>query len=126
MAKKDFTNIAAARVLGAADEAVTPEALEVDNTQEKERRKPGRKPRRTYDAQETHEIRDNFKTQGRKGTGAKRINLAFTDTNYNYVNTMARVRGETLTEFINQIIADSLARNADVYLRAIEFQNSIK
>lgn len=123
--KKDFSNVAAARVLGVAEDAIAPEVIEADDAQENMSEPKKRKPRRTYNAQEAHEYRDMLKTQGRKGAGAKRINLAFTDTNYNYVSTMARVRGETLTEFINLVIAESMARNAETYLKAIEFRNSI-
>lgn len=123
--KKDFSNVAAARVLGVAEDAIAPEVIEADYVQENMSESKKRKPRRTYNAQEAHEYRDMLKTQGRKGAGAKRINLAFTDTNYNYVSTMARVRGETLTEFINLVIAESMARNAETYLKAIEFRNSI-
>lgn len=123
--KKDFSNVAAARVLGVAEDAIAPEVIEADDAQENMSEPKKRKPRRTYNAQEAHEYRDMLKTQGRKGASAKRINLAFTDTNYNYVSTMARVRGETLTEFINLVIAESMARNAETYLKAIEFRNSI-
>lgn len=117
--KKDFTSEANKRLLDVIEDAVTPEA------QENEPKPKQRKSRRTYDEQEAAEFRDTLRTQGHKGTKAKRINMAFTDSNYSYIETMARVRGETLTGFLNHVIADSMARNAKTYLKALEFRNSI-
>lgn len=45
-----------------------------------------------------------MKTQGRKGCRAKRINLAFSPNNYEYIAVMSRVNGVTMTRFINDII----------------------
>lgn len=113
MAKKDFTEIAAARIY---------DELE-DVTAQEEPKK--RKDRREYSGQEAQEIRETMKTQGRKGAGLKRINLAFSDTNYQYISTMARVRGETLTGFVNHIVSENMARNAETYMQAIRFRNSL-
>lgn len=113
MAKKDFSDIAAARVHDALENATAQEAPKK------------RKERREYEGREAQEIRETLKTQGRKGAGLKRINLAFSDTNYEYISTMARVRGETLTGFVNHVIAENMAQNADLYIQAIKFKNSL-
>jgi len=44
------------------------------------------------------------KTQGREGCKLPRINMAFWTDNYAYIQVMARVRGLTLTDFVNWII----------------------
>ena len=43
-------------------------------------------------------------TQGREGMKAKRINMAFTDENYEFLRLVAGATGQTMTEFANAII----------------------
>ena len=85
-----------------------------------------RKERRTYSEQEAQELLDTLNTAGRKGLKLPRINMAFTPANYEYVRTMSRVRGETLTTFVNMIIEQSLKDNADLYKEAVAFRDSFK
>ena len=66
-----------------------------------------------------------MKTTGRKGVKLPRINLAFAPDTYEYVQTMARVRGETLTTFVNLAIREHMKEHADIYKKAIEFKNSL-
>ena len=56
---------------------------------------------------------------------ALRINMAFTDENYDFIETLARVRGQTLTDFVNDLIAKARRENADLYNKALEFRNAI-
>lgn len=44
-------------------------------------------------------------TQGKKGAKAKRLNLAYSDANYEYISKESRRRGLTMTQFLNDIIA---------------------
>lgn len=85
----------------------------------------GRKPRRTYNEAQAQEYMEAGSTTGRKGLKLPRINLAFTPSNYEYIKTMARVRGESLTEFVNAVIEESKEKHEDIYNRAIEFRNSL-
>lgn len=43
-------------------------------------------------------------TQGRKGHKLKRINMAFSDVNHEYIKMESRRRGISATEFVNEII----------------------
>lgn len=43
-------------------------------------------------------------TQGRKGHKLKRINMAYSDSNYEYIKMESRRRGISATEFVNEII----------------------
>lgn len=43
-------------------------------------------------------------TQGRKGHKLKRINMAYSDSNYEYITMESRRRGISATEFVNKII----------------------
>lgn len=52
-----------------------------------------------------HEARPEFgKTQGVKGQKALRINMAFSDENYDYIKHESRRRGLSCTQFVNEII----------------------
>ena len=109
--KKDFTT--ANKAFDALAEALaTPE-------------EPARKDRKTYTDAEAAQFLAEGQTSGRKGMKLPRINVAFTPEVYNYVRTMARVRGETLTDFINHVLRQSMDGNAEVYAKAQEFKNSL-
>ncbi len=43
-------------------------------------------------------------TRGRKGQKLKRINMAFSDLNYDYITFESRRRGMSATQFVNYII----------------------
>lgn len=57
----------------------------------------------TQDVQEVHE--ELPQTQGKKGTKAKRINMAFSDANHEWIKKEARRQGLTATQLVNDIIA---------------------
>lgn len=54
--------------------------------------------------EEAEKRKAELRTQGRKGVKAERINMAFTTGNYQFIKTMARATGHTMTEFTNLII----------------------
>lgn len=116
--KKDFTTANTGRVYGAIAEATAAP----DQTQEAPQ---ARKERKTYTEQEQHEFREAGKTKGRKGCKAIRINMAFTPEVHEYIKVMARVRGESITDFTNYIFTRSMEENAETYQRAKEFMESI-
>lgn len=80
------------------------------------------KERKTYTEQEAQEYMSAHDTAGRKGLKLPRINMAFTPENYDYIQTMARVRGETLTTFVNNIMTESREKNNELYQSAVEFR----
>lgn len=121
MAKKDFSTVNTEPVYSTIAQA-TAETPETQEPQEKPKR--GR-PRKTYEEYEAAEYIAAGKTSGRKGLKLPRINMAFSQTNYEYIQTMARVSGMTLTDFVNNIIYSHLQEHEDVYKKAIEFKNSI-
>ncbi len=83
------------------------------------------KPRKTYTEEEAAAVMDNLQTAGRKGIKLPRINLAFTPANYEFVKIMAQVRGQNLTEFVNDMLREARESHADIYEKAIEFRNSL-
>lgn len=87
--------------------------------------KKERKPVEAYSAEAAEEMRAAGKTQGRKGCKTHRINMAFSDELYEYITTMARVRGESITAFTNYIFKKSIEDNAEIYEKAKAFRDSI-
>lgn len=60
----------------------------------------------TFDyVQEVQEVKKEIgTTQGKKGQKLKRINMAFSDENHEYIIHESRKRGISATAFVNQII----------------------
>lgn len=58
------------------------------------------------------------RTQGRKGCKATRINMAFTTPNHDFIKTMARISGKTMTEYTNLVIDRYRAEHPELYDKA--------
>ena len=110
MAKKDFSDININPVYDAIQEATAQE------TQQK------RKPRKEPTPEEARELLQSMRTTGHKGLKLPRINLAFAPDCYEYVQTMSRVRGESMTDFINLVIREHKENHGDIYEKALEFR----
>ena len=54
-----------------------------------------------------------------------RINLAFTKELHDYVTTMARARGETMTAFIWKVLTEHMESHKDLYDQAREFRQKM-
>lgn len=109
---KDFSS-SAQRVKTYISEAVT--AAE----------EPTRKARKTYSEEEAAAFLEEGHTSGRKGVKLPRINVAFKPSVYEYISTMARVRGETMTDFINLVLEKHMDDNQEIYKKALEFRKSL-
>ena len=116
--KKDFTAANTGRVYNAITEATAePEEQQAQEVQH---------PRKEYSEQQAQEMRQAGTTQGRKGCKAIRINMAFSPEIHEYIKVMARVRGESVTDFTNYVFRQSMEQNAELYERAKAFQESFK
>ena len=122
-AKKDYSKLNTGRVYEAIAEATAePEAQEVQPAQEPQ---PTAQPaRKQYTEAEKEAYLQAGKTQGRPGLRLARINLAFYPDQYEYFKTMAAVRGQSITEFVNHIIAQSMTENAALYAQARAFKKA--
>lgn len=67
---------------------------------------------------EAEERAATLRTQGRKGCKAVRINMAFTTENHTFIKTMARISGQTMTEFTNFVIERYRTEHPDLYEKA--------
>lgn len=68
--------------------------------------------------EEAAERAAEMKTQGRKGCKATRINMAFTPANHDFIKTMSRVCGYTMTEFTNIVIERYRMEHPEIYEQA--------
>lgn len=133
--KKNFNNITTSSIYfdalqsatQAEDTEPTPtlKTESVDNINKPLEKLQKKKERKTYTEEETAAALESMKTSGKKGIKLPRINLAFSPANYDYIKTMAQVRGEDMTTFLNHIIEESRHTNQDTYNRALEFRKSL-
>lgn len=131
--KKDFSKVNTNPVFDAIAAAtaeplpgqITIEGAGVEAEQEAERTTEPRKARKGYTQTEKAQFMDTLQTAGRKGCKLPRINLAFSPQVYDYVRTMARVQGVTITEFCNKIMQQHMEENRAIYEKAIEFRDSL-
>lgn len=119
-AKKDFSKVNVNPVYD-----LIAEATEAPAASDKPGGKKGYKPRKTYTEEEAAEALESLHTSGLKGVKLPRINLAFTPANYEFIKIMAQVRGQNLTEFVNDVLQQARDNNADLYQQAINFRNSL-
>lgn len=99
MAKKDFTKQAAnASTASETYDKIMPQ--EVDHTQE------------------VLEAQEEGRTQGRKGMKLKRINMAFTNPNLDFIRVMAGISGMSMGRYVNSLIEAERERNGEAYNEA--------
>lgn len=101
MALKESSKLGVASGLnfvGDEEEVQVPNTINNNNTHQ------------VQDVQQVHEVQEIKKeigtTQGKKGQKLKRINMAFSDVNHEYVTKESRRRGISATAFVNLIIDD--------------------
>lgn len=99
--KKDFSAMDTGKVFSAIEQATS---------------KKGQQG--TASPQEAKERASKLQTQGRKGCKAVRINMAFTPENHEYIKVMARISGQTMTEYANQVIEKYRTEHPDLYDQA--------
>lgn len=80
-----------------------------------------------HDAQYTQEVQEVRKaptpqaapdvlgTQGRKGAKLPRINMAFSTQSLDYLRVMAALKGVSITRYVNDLVEQDMARNAEAY-----------
>lgn len=103
MAKKDF---------GGIEQGLTGLA--------KAQGKTGRAPHKTVNDAEKKTRQAEMRTQGKKGAGAQRINMAFTPENIDFIQVMSRIRGQSQTAFVNYVLEQYRNDHPDIYNRALD------
>ena len=70
------------------------------------------------DAQETHDEQKAQPTQGRKGQKLQRINMAFQPDNLDYLQTISRIEGMSMTDYVNRLLQRDRITRADIVEKA--------
>lgn len=65
-------------------------------------------------AQLVQEVQYEQKTQGRKGKKKSRINMAFCQPNLEYLQTISRIAGVSITAYVNRLIDADRESTADI------------
>jgi ribosomal protein L20 len=76
-------------------------------------------------AQEVYKAQEELRTQGRRGVKAQRINMAFTPSNLDYMRVMAGLKGISMTQLVNDIIAREREQNKEAYETAKRLSESL-
>ncbi len=117
MAKKDFSNVKTGSVYDAIAQATAdpaPKAI------------PSRKRDEEPTAEEIQLAREQSRTRGRKGVKMLRVNMAFTPETHDYIRTMARASGLTITQFTELVFQKSREQNAALYEQAKSYRQNLK
>lgn len=100
---------------------------EITETNETKKPAPATIPKQKRGVQPSADIiemaRRQGRTQGRAGCKAHRFNMAFSPEVYEFIHTMAKVRGESVTAFVNGILEKAMKDNAEIYQQALKFKN---
>ena len=63
------------------------------------------------ETQEAHDKQGKQLTQGRKGQKLPRVNMAFQPDNMDYLQTISRIEGMSMTDYVNRLLKrDRIAR----------------
>lgn len=117
MGKKNFDEIETGNLYNETIAEATAELIQPQLP----RQRQGEQPTKEF----VERARMEGKTQGRAGCTSNRINMAFRPDLYDFIQTMARVRGETMTKFVNHIIEQSMEQYNDIYQQALKFKESL-
>ena len=74
--------------------------------------------------QKALDAQDALATRGRKGIKLPRINMAFTPSNLDYIRVMAAIRGQSMTQYVNDLIERERTENGEAYRKAKELTGS--
>lgn len=71
-------------------------------------------------AEDVQEAQEALQTQGRRGYKLQRINMGFTPTNLDYIRTMAKAKGLSQTQFVNQVLDRHREEAGEAYTKIKE------
>lgn len=80
---------------------------------------------KTPEVQEVQERQEAQQTQGKKGAKMQRINMAFTPSNIDFIRVMAKIKGQTMTQFVNEILDNQRQEVGEVYEQAKKLVDSL-
>ena len=84
------------------------------------------KTQETQETQDAQELQETRKTQGRKGVSMPRVNVSLTPTAYDYVKTMASLRGMSQGEIIEEALKNDMELHQGEYDQAKKLLSQIR
>ncbi len=108
MAKKDFSNLTAGRIYDQIEQAANPQRIQKSASPEEAARRQA-----------------ELKTQGKKGCKAARLNVTFTPDHIEYLRVMAGISGQSITQFLHNVIEGHKEAHADLYAQAQSIKNQL-
>ena len=78
----------------------------------------------TASKEEAAERKQERRTQGKKGAKLTRIAASFTPEALDYIKTMSRIRGESMSEFIEHVLMQHKKDNEEFYNQVLEIRKN--
>lgn len=78
----------------------------------------------TASKEEAAERKQERRTQGKKGAKLTRIAASFTPEAIEYIKVMSKIRGESMSEFIEHVLMQHKADNIDFYNQVLEIRKN--
>ena len=79
----------------------------------------------TQEEYEALTAQEALATQGKRGAKAQRINMAFTPSNIDFIRIMAKLKGQTMTQYVNSIIDREREEAGEAYQKAKDLIDSL-
>lgn len=80
---------------------------------------------KTPTEQEIQKAQAEQQTQGKKGYKMQRINMAFTPDNIEYIRAISKLKGLTMTQYINSLVDSDRLKNAQISEQLKELLKSL-
>lgn len=81
-----------------------------------------KRSRKTYTEEEQMQMRLDGTTQGRKGCATIKFCMSIHPEAHAYIHVMSKLKGISVTKFVNDIIFDSMEKNREDYEKVVELQ----
>lgn len=87
-------------------------------TQDTQEVQDAQKVQKTQGTQQVQRTQGVPHTQGKKGQKLPRINMAFQESNLEYLQVMSRIEGVSITKYVNNLVEKDKEQRADLYEQA--------
>lgn len=91
---------------------------ELDQAKKEMQHAAGSKAHPVVSEEEKAQRKAEGRTRGAKGAKMDRINMAFYSENFEYIRIMSKIRGQTMTQFCNDVIEQHRNENAELFAEA--------
>lgn len=99
---------------------------ELDAVKNNMKQKAGSKAHPEVKPEELKRRKAEGRTRGAKGAKLDRINMAFTTDNFDYIRIMSGITGQTMTAFVNDVIAQHREEHPEQFEQARAIIESMK